>query len=325
MKKNMLYPLLFEPILIKKVWGGNKLSDVLGKKPSDEPIGESWELSGVQDTISIIANGPLKGKNVVEILDEYKQDLMGQKVYETFGNTFPLLFKFIDATKDLSVQLHPDDRLAKERHDSFGKTEMWYIVQADEEARIIVGFEGAVTKDEYLESLEKGAITEILHEENVTKGDSFFIKPGLIHAIGAGVLLAEIQQTSDITYRIYDWDRPDTDGRLRELHTDLALDAIDYNAGNGKLQVNDNGSNISQLKKSPYFLTNRIRLDKPTERDFSTIDSFVVYMCVEGEATLLVENYSNTLTKGNTILIPACFDAICIEGQGSTLLEIYIP
>ena len=223
-----LYPLKFQPILKQKVWGGNKLQELF-QKNAEGNVGESWEISGVEENISEIANGPLKGNTLNWVLENYKEKLVGEKVFKNFGNHFPLLFKFIDAREDLSVQVHPNDLLAKARHNSFGKTEMWYILDVEKNGKLILGFNQQMDSKKYLHFLSENRITEILNVEAVKKGDAFLLKPGTVHAIGAGVLLAEIQQTSDITYRIYDWDRPDTNGKLRDLHTDLALEAIDFN------------------------------------------------------------------------------------------------
>src|SRR5690606_15421199 len=226
--KNLDYPLLFHPILMERIWGGNKLKTILNKKAGNGNFGESWEISNVKGNSSVVSNGPLTGRSLEELLSQMPEELLGKKVFEKFGEEFPLLIKFIDARTALSVQLHPNDELARERHNSFGKTEMWYIMQAEEKANINVGFKRSISREEYIDHLEAGKITELLNFEEVQKGDAVFINTGKVHAIGAGVLLAEIQQTSDITYRIYDWDRTDEEGKARELHTELALDAIDF-------------------------------------------------------------------------------------------------
>jgi mannose-6-phosphate isomerase len=229
----------------------------LGKGSSSGQLGESWEISCVKDDISKVENGSLARKTILELIEQYKEDLVGQKVYEQFGTEFPLLVKFIDAKTALSVQLHPDDKLAKERHDSFGKTEMWYIMQADNDAEINIGFRKSITKDEYLEHLKKGEITSLLNFEKVKKGEAYIINPGKVHAIGSGVLLAEIQQTSDLTYRIYDWDRKDAQGNSRELHTALALDAIDFKKRDDfRLTYEKNENKSSNIVNCQYFTTN---------------------------------------------------------------------
>jgi len=322
--KKQLYPLKFTPILKEKVWGGNKLSTLFNKENLDS-IGESWEISGVHENISVVSNGILKGTTLNQLIDTFKGKLIGEKVYQEFGNTFPLLFKFIDAKEDLSVQLHPNDTLAKERHQSFGKTEMWYILDSEEEARLILGFNSEMNETIYKNHLENNTLTEILHSEKVTKGDSYFIAPGTIHAIGSGVVLAEIQQTSDITYRVFDWDRPGIDGELRELHNDLALDAINFEPNEAKLDYVEQINTPFQLCKSPYFITNKLVLSEKIKRDVSKIDSFVVYMCVEGEATIKTKGASEKIVKGETILIPSAIKKLRIKTNQATFLEVYMP
>jgi len=314
MKLPTLYPLKFKPQLKEKVWGGSQLALQLGKDGIGK-IGESWEISGVKDNVSVVSNGSLKGRSLTELIELYHKELLGKNVAERFGSEFPLLFKFIDAREDLSVQLHPGNAIAKERHNSFGKTEMWYILNAEKDARLILGFNREMDKSTYLKYLSEGHITDILHSEKVTRGDAFFITPGTVHAIGAGVLLAEIQQTSDITYRIYDWDRLGTDGKMRELHTDLALDVIDFGDSNTKLRFNEIEDNPVVVCKSDFFETNSLRLTQNFQREISQIDSFVVYMCVEGVARIISEENSvltsialakgETLIKGESLLIPA--------------------
>lgn len=224
-----LYPLKFNPILKDKIWGGSKLKTVLNKDFSPLPnAGESWEISGVEGDVSVVSNGFLEGNNLEELIEIYMGDLVGDHVYENFGIEFPLLIKFIDANDVLSIQVHPDDVLSKERHNAFGKTEMWYVIEADKGSELIVGFNQKVDKDTYIKKLEEGRLEEILNNEPVAKGSCFFIPAGRVHAIGKGILLAEIQQTSDVTYRIYDFNRTDDKGTPRELHTELAVDAIDY-------------------------------------------------------------------------------------------------
>ncbi|MFC7356944.1 type I phosphomannose isomerase catalytic subunit [Jejudonia soesokkakensis] len=323
MKNFQLYPFKFYPILKEKVWGGSKLKELFSKA-SGTFIGESWELSGVPGDISVVSNGPLKGKTLSELIDTYSYQILGERIAIKFGDKFPLLFKFIDANQDLSIQLHPDDSLAKKRHDSFGKTEMWYIMQAEEEARLIMGFNRKMDEATYKKALSENRITEILNSVPVKAGDSFFIPPGTVHAIGAGVVLAEIQQTSDITYRIYDWDRPGTDGKMRELHNELALDAIDYNASDAKINYKESPNEAVLLKHTPFFTTKKLSLSADMDRDVSSLDSFVVYMCVDGEGEVTVGNISEVLKKGETVLIPAAAKEIKIRTQSATFLEVYI-
>ncbi len=319
-----LYPLKFEPILKKKVWGGNKLNKLF-KKMGKGNIGESWEISGVAEDISEIANGPLKGKTLTRLIGNYKEKLVGEKVYQNFGNTFPLLFKFIDAREDLSVQVHPDDVLAKKRHNSFGKTEMWYILDVEKDGRLILGFNEKMDQQKYLKSLSENRITEILNSEPVKKGDTFVLKPGTVHAIGAGILLAEIQQTSDITYRIYDWDRPDTNGQMRQLHTDLALDAIDFSPSKAKISYSDEKNILVPIGTTDFFTVNKLNLFQNYVRDLEEIPSFTVYMCLEGTAVIETDDFSEKIKKGETILIPAQLPEIKFITSSASFLEVYIP
>jgi mannose-6-phosphate isomerase len=319
------YPLKFQPILKEKIWGGKKLNKLFGKSSSSEELGESWEISGVKNDISIVENGDLKGKTLNELLEQYRGDLAGKKVFQEFGAEFPLLVKFIDANTALSVQLHPDDNLAKQRHDSFGKTEMWYIMQADEDAEINIGFKKSITKQEYLEHLKKGKITSLLNFEKVKQGDAFFIKPGKVHAIGAGVLLAEIQQTSDLTYRIYDWDRKDAQGNSRELHTALALDAIDFEKKDDfKLEYSKTENQSSNIARCEYFTTNFLPVKGEVNKDYYKVDSFVIYMCVSGKAEIEINGNSEIIEQGETILIPAVNKTVKISAEKVELLEVYI-
>ncbi|WP_324721182.1 type I phosphomannose isomerase catalytic subunit [Salinimicrobium sp. HB62] len=319
------YPIKFEPILKEKIWGGNKLKEILQKKSNKNKLGESWEISGVRGNISVVANCFLKGRDLNDLLEEYKEKILGEKIFETFGAEFPLLIKFIDANTDLSVQLHPHDRIAKERHDSFGKTEMWYILQADEGAEINVGFKKSISKEEYLEHLNSGRITDLLNFEKVENGDSFFINTGKVHAIGAGVLLAEIQQTSDITYRIYDWDRVDDEGNPRELHTDLALDAIDFEKKEDfkrkYTRVDNHSTNIAACE---YFTTNFLPVKGSISKNYSHLDSFVIYMCVGGEAEVAVGENSEKISMGETLLIPAETNEVQISAKAAELLEVFV-
>lgn len=319
------YPIKFRPILQDKIWGGSKLRDFLNKETNRDHVGESWEISGVEGFISVVQNGDESGKNLKELISEYKEELVGKRIYEKFGNDFPLLIKFIDAKTDLSVQLHPNDELARQRHNSFGKTEMWYVIQADKGSKLNIGFKKDLDKREYLEYLENRKITELLNFEEVKKGDSVFINTGKVHAIGGGVLLAEIQQTSDITYRIYDWDRVDEEGKGRDLHTALALDAIDFEKKNDyKLEYERENNTSSEIASCEYFTTNFLPVRGKVEKDYSGLDSFVVYMCVEGSASISMGQNSENLKKGQSLLIPASADKVNIEATEADILEIYI-
>jgi len=321
------YPIKFEPILKEKIWGGTKLKSYLNKLSDKENIGESWEISDVKNNISIISNGVYKGLNLKELVKKYKGDLIGQKIFRKFGTDFPLLIKFIDAKEALSIQLHPDDALAKKRHNSFGKTEMWYVMQADADANLILGFKEDCDEKTYLKYLNAHKLIDLLNFEKVKTGDVFFIPTGRIHAIGAGVLLAEIQQTSDITYRIYDWDRVDAQGKGRELHTELALMAIDYKAKkNYKTKYSSILNKTNAVVKCPYFTTNVIALNGEITKDYNHLDSFVIYMCTEGNILIeYTDNQIESLKKGESILIPSCLNKLTLTATvNANLLEVYI-
>jgi len=319
-----LYPLKFKPILKEKIWGGQKLKTLLNKKCDLPNIGESWEISDVEDDISIVSNGNLKCKSLKQLIEIYKSDLIGLQNYKIFGNKFPLLIKFIDANKDLSIQLHPNDTLAAKRHNSFGKTEMWYVMQADKGANLIVGFNKTVTPEIYLNHLDEKTLPEILNFDKVKTGDSYFIEVGRVHAVGAGVMLAEIQQTSDITYRVYDWDRVDSEGNSRELHNDLAIDAIDFDMEDDFRVIYSKIKNQSnEMVNCPYFTTNYLNISKTINKE-NYHDSFIIYMCVEGEAEIITESDSEIIKKGETILLPAAIKSFQITSKKAKLLEVYV-
>ena len=323
-----LYPLKFIPILKDKIWGGQKLKTILNKDFSPLPnAGESWEISGVEGNISVVDNGFLKGNTLNEVLEIYMGDLVGDKVYDRYGNEFPLLIKFIDANDVLSIQVHPDDELAQKRHNSNGKTEMWYIVQADEGASLISGFSRKVTREEYLKYLNEKKLEDILMKHEVKPGDVFFIPAGRVHAIGKGILLAEIQQTSDVTYRIYDFDRKDDSGKTRELHTELALDAIDYEYHEDLRTDYEPEMNKSvNVVSCDYFKTNFLEFDRTIEKDFYGLDSFLIYMCIEGEFDISYgKEGSLTVKKGETVLVPAELRTIRLTPKVKTkVLEVHL-
>ncbi len=319
------YPIKFNPILKEKIWGGEKLKNILHKQTKRDDLGESWEISGVTGDISVVANGEFKGFSLKDLLEEYKDRILGEKIYREFDADFPLLIKFIDANTELSVQLHPNDELAQQRHNSFGKTEMWYIMQADKGAKINIGFKESVSKEDYIARLEEGKIVELLNFEEVKKGDSFFINTGKVHAIGAGVLLAEIQQTSDVTYRIYDWDRTDDEGNSRELHTALAIDAIDFEKKDDfKLNYKKEVNTSSEVASCKYFTTNYLPVKGEIEKDYSNLDSFVIYMCVGGDGQVSVNGNSEKIRQGETLLIPAENKNVQLSAENCELLEVYI-
>jgi mannose-6-phosphate isomerase len=320
-----LYPLKFRPILKERLWGGTKLKEVLGKPIKSDITGESWELSTVKGDISVIANGSLEGKSLQDLIESNGEELLGKSVVERFGKEFPILIKFIDAKQDLSIQLHPNDELAKERHDSFGKTEMWYIMDADPKAELIVGFNKDVTKEEYAESIDNDTLLDLLNYEQVKEGDTFFINTGKIHAIGAGVMLAEIQQTSDVTYRVFDFNRKDKEGNLRELHTELALDAVDYKKKDDfKVYYSQDLNKVSEMVDCPYFKTNFIQLTENLELDITKRDSFTIFMCVGGEALIKTSEGEVSIKKGETALLPAITKKISLQSKGAKLLEVTI-
>jgi mannose-6-phosphate isomerase len=317
-----LYPLQFEPILKDRIWGGTKLNTYLNKPITTEITGESWEISTVDNEVSIIANGMYAGSSLVDLLNEFPEAVLGTKVHATFGNQFPLLFKYLDAREDLSIQLHPNDALAQKRHNTFGKTEMWYVMQADPDSRLIVGFKKQSNPEEYKKHVVDKTLLELLDTKKVQKGDVFFLATGTIHAIGAGILIAEIQQTSDITYRIYDFDRVDAHGNTRELHNDLALEAINYEVVDAQREYETVPNCSNTIVDCPYFTTNVIELDGTMKISKST-DSFTVYMCVGGQFELTLEGDVYPYTVGDTILIPAFLTDFQLNGL-ATVLEIYI-
>jgi len=324
-----LYPLKFKSILKEKIWGGQSLKSTLNKKiPTNKRIGESWELSGVEENVSVVENGFLVENPLDELIEIYMGDLVGDCVYDQFGTNFPLLIKFIDANDVLSIQVHPDDKLAKERYNSAGKTEMWYVIDAQKDAELISGFNQEMDKDQYVKHLENGKLPQILNHEKVKAGDVFYIPAGRVHAIGAGIVLAEIQQTSDVTYRIFDWDRKDEKGVSRELHTEEAIDAIDFKVyDNYKTEYKSEKNAASKILSNKYFETNVIDLEKAIEIDSNQLDSFIIYMCLEGKVEIeYYESEKIIIEKGETVLIPAVIEHLFLNPVvQSKLLEVYIP
>ncbi|WP_333879409.1 type I phosphomannose isomerase catalytic subunit [Flavobacterium sp.] len=318
----LFYPLQFEPILKERIWGGTKLKTLLNKPITSEITGESWEISTVANDVSVVANGDFKGKSLNDIIDLYPNEILGTKVYAQFGKQFPLLFKYLDAREDLSIQVHPNDALAEKRHNSFGKTEMWYVLQADENARLIVGFKEKSSPEEYLTHLNNKTLLDILDTKKVQPGDVFMLNTGTIHALGAGIVIAEIQQTSDITYRVYDFDRVDANGNTRELHVDLALEALNYEKTEAQRWYEKQENVSNQVIQCPYFTTNFIKLNDTFSKT-KTADSFCVFMCMEGDFSLNVNGDSYRYGMGSTVLLPAALTDFQLSGQAS-LLEIYI-
>jgi len=322
-----LYPLKFKTIYKDKIWGGQKIRTFLHKDFGSLPnCGETWEISGVKSDVSVVAEGPLEGESLAVLLEKYQTELVGKKVYQHFGNIFPLLVKFIDANDDLSIQVHPDDELAKKRHNSFGKTEMWYVIEADPGSTLISGFNQQVSEEIYVDKLNSGHISDILNREDVKAGDVFFLPAGRVHTIGKGLLIAEIQQTSDITYRIYDFDRVDDTGNKRELHTEEALAAIDYNFyPDYKTKYEKVKNEAVELVKCPYFTTNVLDFSSSTSRDYTNLDSFVIHVCLEGSYVVECQGKQFTVKAGECILLPAIVKrADIITINGFKILESYV-
>jgi mannose-6-phosphate isomerase len=322
-----LYPLKFEPLLKDKVWGGHALERDFNKKPGSLPnIGESWELSAVDGNLSVVNNGYLAGNNIEELIEVYMGDITGDTIFDKFGNTFPLLFKFIEAGEDLSIQVHPGDAMAKEKHNDYGKTEMWYILGSEKDSKIYTGFREGVTKEMYEESLANGTIAELIFVEKAEPGDAFFTPAGRIHAIGKGIVLVEIQQTSDLTYRISDWNRKSVGSVKRDLHLELALEAIDFTAaGKNKIRKDPELNKTENLVSCDFFTTNILHFSKAVEKEYYLIDSFVVYICTDGQFQIRWDGNTEKVTRGETILLPAMIKEVTLEPQGEArLLEVYI-
>lgn len=322
-----LYPLKFETDLKEKVWGGNALNTRYNKGSSlSQKIGESWELSAVSESQSVISNGFLAGNSIEELIEVYMGDITGDSVYDKFGNEFPLLIKLIEANQDLSIQVHPGNDLAKKRHNAYGKTEMWYILECEKDSKIYTGFREGVTKELYEEAIANGNIADLLNKEHVEPGDTFFTPAGRVHAIGAGIVLIEIQQTSDITYRIFDWNRKNTSTEKRELHTDLALEAIDFMATTeSKIRKTPEFNSTINLVNCEFFNTNIIALNQPIKKEYYNIDSFVVYICIDGDLLIRWDNKHERIIKGETVLLPAMIKEVILEPSGEArLLETYI-
>ena len=323
----MLYPLKFKPVFKDKIWGGQKIKTVLGMDYGNLPnCGEAWLVSGVEENQSVVENGFLAGNELNELVEVYMGELVGEKIFEKHGNEFPLLIKVIDSNDWLSIQVHPDDELAKKRGLGHGKTEMWYILEADKDAELISGFNRKMDKDSYKKHLEDNTLKEVLHTVKVTKEDVFYIPAGRVHALGPGCLLAEIQQTSDTTYRIFDWDRIDAAGMKRELHTEEALDAIDFSETKEcKTKYENKLNRTVTLIDSPHFVTRILSSDQPVIKNISELDSFIVYMAVEGSCVFKCEGGELGIKMGETILVPASVGNLIIEPNGEIkLLEVFM-
>lgn len=325
---NTLYPLKFKPIYKEKIWGGSKIKTFLQR--TDVPFtqcGESWEVSAVQDNVSVVSNGFLAGNTLNELIEVYMNDLVGDKVFEQFSVEFPLLIKVIDATMPLSVQVHPNNELAKKRHNAYGKSEMWYVLEAGKNSELISGFNRKMKKEELTELFNSGKIKDLLKHEPVKAGDVFYIPSGQVHSIGTDILLVEVQQTSDITYRIYDWDRTDSQGNKRELHTALAIDAIDLEEKHpSRTPYSYDKNETANIIQTPFFTTNILNINTIITKNFEEVDSFVIYICIEGSADIACNNRcTEKITKGETVLIPAMLDHLTFFPRPETkLLEVYI-
>jgi len=324
---NKLYPLKFKPRFRDKIWGGQKIKNVLGMDFGDLPnCGEAWVLSGVDKNETVVSEGFLEGNELNELVEVYMDELVGGKVYDKYKNEFPILVKFIDANDWLSIQVHPDDTLAQKRNIGNGKTEMWYIISGDEKSELISGFSKKVNQKVYLDHLNNKTLKEILNFEKVNAGDIFYMPAGRVHALGPGILLAEIQQTSDTTYRIYDWDRVDNEGKSRDLHTDEALEAIDYNVYDDyKTKYPQVKNETAPAVSEKYFTTNVISLDQPLKKNYEELDSFVIYTCVQGNLKVKFDDGQSDLKMGECMLIPNILNEIEIfPSNESKLLETYI-
>ncbi|MBR0304524.1 MAG: class I mannose-6-phosphate isomerase [Bacteroidales bacterium] len=322
-----LYPLKFEPILKDKIWGGTRLKTMLYKEISPANCcGESWEVSGLVGDESMITNGFLAENNLNELLEIYMTELVGEKNYEKYGLGFPLLIKFIDAQDNLSVQVHPDDELAQRKYGQSGKTEMWHVIASEPGSGLYVGFNKTVSKAQFEEAIANGTVEEVLQFYPVQPGDTFMIPAGTVHAIGKGVLLAEIQQPSDITFRVFDWNRLDDEGNSRELHVQEALEAIDFDhqTDNFKVEYQPQLNKTVRLVRSQYFNTSLLEFDQPLNKSFVEIDSFVIYMCLDGQILLAYGDERERLETGEVVLIPAEMEEVqLLPARKSKVLEVY--
>lgn len=322
-----LYPFKLKPLFKEKIWGGQKIRQVMGLDFGLLPnCGESWLVSGVEGNPTVIANGYLAGNELNELVEVFMGDLVGDKVYDRFGDVFPILVKIIDSNDWLSIQVHPDDQLARKRGGEFGKTEMWYVLQADENAELICGFKEQTDADKYLNYLTQGRLPELMNYEMVNKGDVFYIPAGRVHALGPGSLIAEIQQTSDITYRIFDWNRADAAGNLRDLHTEDALDAIDFTRLDSYKTVYNKVTNqTAKLIESAFFVTNILHFNQSIQKNYGQLDSFVILLCTEGKMKLVWNGEVQTLVRGEVILLPNLIEQLELHPDGiCELLEVFI-
>jgi mannose-6-phosphate isomerase len=318
----MLYPLKFKPIYKTKVWGGSKIREIKSDKKVPENCGESWEISAVEGDVSIVANGFLKGNSLEEIIEIYMGEIVGDKVFEKFGYEFPILLKIIEAKENLSVQVHPDNKTAAERHNAWGKSEIWYILEAEQGAKLISGFNQNVSRKTFYDSIQNGEFEKYINQPEIKAGEVYYIPSGRLHSLGKGVTLVEIQQTSDITYRVYDYGRTG-----RDLHLDLAEDIIDFKhlqeVKTNFLRSPDKSNKIIQ---NDFFTVNFLPLMNTVTKDYYELDSFILYFCLNGEINVKTDdNEIVKLKKGETLLIPASIKAVILEPKLYTeILEVYI-
>lgn len=318
-------PLKFNALLKSTLWGGDKIIPFKNLDIQQENVGESWEISGVKDNETIVADGSYAGKKLNELVEELKGKLVGEDNYQRFGNEFPLLIKFIDARQDLSIQVHPTDEIAKMQGKERGKTEMWYLMDSDKDATLLCGLKKKITPEEYAQMVENDTIVDAIDRYEVKEGDCFFLPAGRIHAIGTGCFLAEIQQTSDVTYRIYDFKRKDKNGNYRQLHTKEAAECINYNVeSNYRTEYTPVKNQGVSLVQCPYFNTAVYDLDEPMTIDYSELDSFVILIGVKGNATI-TDNEGNTFTlqAGESVLVPATTETLKVDGN-IKFLETYV-
>ena len=326
MKQNVLYPLKFKPIFKDKIWGGRKIKEQLGLDFGSLPnCGEVWLLSGLWDEQSEVANGDFVGDEINDLVETFMGDLVGESVFDKYGEQFPLLLKIIDANDWLSVQVHPDDELAEKRGIGNGKTEMWYVMHADKDAELVMGFNREMTRMDYVKVMKNNTLREVLNYEKVEAGDVFFIPAGRVHALGPDIMVAEIQQTSDTTYRIYDWDRINEAGMSRELHIPQSVEAIDFAIPDQyKIEVQDVMNKTVPVVDCQYFVTNLLQLQGEMEKDYSNLDSFVILLCTEGIFSLVWENGAVFVKQGECVLIPNIVKKVSIRAERyCKLLEVY--
>ena len=321
METEAIYPLEFSAQLFYRLWGGHQLKTRLGKKCNHPICGESWEISGLEGNVSVITNGPHQGKGLNELIAEYAEEILGHRVIQRFGKKFPLLIKFIDAQEPLSVQVHPNDALAQKRHNCWGKSEMWYILSATKNAALTLGFISPITRDDFLNHCQNKTLDSVLKKQKVNKGDVVNIPAGLLHAIGGGILLAEIQQASDVTYRVYDYDRIDAKkGKPRKLHQNEAVDAIDFSLGDPLIDYETSENSAVSLVESDYFSTHLIHVNGNYSCENASEDTFSVLIGVEGDVVLSYQQKTYSIGLGKTILLPAALGKYCLKGSGKVLV-----